>query len=90
MAGSALALLTLGFALNGSLGRGVVRADSPTNREFWSVCVVRLLLVPSTHLIFHAAAYLPSVRAHDNNWAFHLVLILQPAMPCALSVQVKS
>lgn len=56
------------------------------------MCAVRLLLVPLAHVGIHALAYAPGAAAEGASavaaaWPFHLVLLLQPAMPCALSVQ---
>lgn len=89
-AGSALALLTLGSALNGTFQHGTGGSGSPTRKEFFTVCAVRLVLVPAVHLLLHACAYPLASNRHGDDWAFHLVLILQPAMPCALSVQASS
>ncbi|KAL1524969.1 hypothetical protein AB1Y20_019845 [Prymnesium parvum] len=84
-AGSALAVLTLGFALHGTYATRGAGAGNPTRSEVLIVCLVRLVLTPACHLLLHALVH-PREGA-PISWAYHLVLVLQPAMPCALSVQ---
>ena len=95
-AGNTLNLLTLGYALAGAArtgaatgGRAGGDGGGPTVREAAAVCLVRLALVPAAHLCLRGALGGLGWFGAEGGGAMGLVLLLEAAMPCALSVQAR-
>ena len=93
-AGNTLNLLTLGYALASAVRIGAATGGKaggggggPTAREAAAVCLVRLALVPATHLCLRGALGGLGMFGAEGGGAMGLVLLLEAAMPCALSVQ---
>ena len=81
-----LALLTLGFALGSSMsGQGVGDGGRTrfTTYEIVAACSIRLLLVPLSHLLLMRSALFDAPARTDP---VHIVLLVQSAVPTALSV----
>ena len=94
MAGAAsppLVLINLGFALCGvgSTQKAAMTAGASsaafTSREITIVCTVKMLVLPAIHLVLAPILH-PTSQAPLSD-PFHLVLLLQAAMPAAVSVQ---